>query len=102
MPCRVGFSAPARTGARKAKSNFLQALRLRASQDSADLVESYQQTLDGYLQNRSKTGGRKGKMSPEARLAVSDTIKRLDFLDTRRDALSKRTNAPAPQLTISR
>ena len=41
-------------------------------------------------------------MSPEARLVVSDTIKRLDFLDTRRDALSRRTNAPPPQLTISR
>ena len=75
------------------KLNLLQALRLRASQDSADLVESYRQALDAYVQNRSKTGGRKGKMSPEARLVVSDTIKRLDFLDTRRGALSSTISA---------
>ena len=83
------------SGACKATS----ALRLRASQDAIGLVDDYSQTLGLYLQRRSKVRGseRKAEKSPATRLLVADAIRRLNELDTQREALRK---GIAPQLTI--
>ena len=85
------------------KLDLLEALRLRASHDSARLVDDYRQTLGLYLQRRGKLRGssRKTDASPAARLIVSDTVRRLNELDAQRQALRKQSNAPPAQLTVS-
>jgi len=86
------------------KLNLLSALRQRASQNSIGLVEQYRQALESYVERRSAVRGsaRKRETSPAARLIVSESIKRFDELDARREALRNQTNAPAAQFTISR
>jgi len=85
------------------KLELLQALRLRASQDSVALVDDYRQTIDAYLQRRIKAGGssRKAETSPATRLIISDTLRRLKELDMQREALRRPANAVTPQLTIA-
>src|SRR5262249_9628504 len=72
------------------KLNLLAVLRQRASQEAVRLVEDYRQTLEAYLQQRSRNGSsaRKTESLPPARLVVNEAIKRLDLLDAQREALS--------------
>ena len=84
------------------KLNFLAALRLRASSEAIGLVEDYRQTLEAYVQKRSKAGGAaRKKISPAEKLLVSEAVKRLDYLDNLREALRNQINPPAPQLTTA-
>jgi hypothetical protein len=80
------------------KLDLLQVLRLRASQECLGLIDDYTQTLRSYLQRRGRVRGseRKAEKSPATHLIVADTIKRLNELDSQREALRK---PAAPQLT---
>jgi hypothetical protein len=77
------------------KVNHLQALRLRAAQELTDLIESYRQALDFYLQrHRSPAQAPSApKKTPfDHAMTLNETVKKLDELDARREFLRQQTN----------
>ena len=85
------------------KLNLLQALRWRASRETAGLVDGYRQVLEFYLQQHKGLGSSPSRKGPPPNLNVLLKIatKRLDDLDAQRAALRGQTNAPDAQLTSS-
>ena len=76
----------------------LQALRLRMSPEAAGLLDEYRQTLESYLQKRNKprsASASKNQMAPNVRLAVNETVHRLDELDAQREILRRKLPATA-------
>ncbi len=76
----------------------LQALRLRLSPEAAGLLDEYRQTLESYLQKRNKARGAsasKNQVVPNVRLAVNETVRRLDELDAQREILRRKLPATA-------
>jgi hypothetical protein len=83
-----------RTQTLKNKTEELDFLRLRVSREVAVIVEEYRQTLLKYLQNDFRTPPvfSHGERIGQGRVG-KETLKRLDELDTRREAL-RRTLEP--------
>jgi hypothetical protein len=79
------------------KLRELELAQSRAAQELAGLVDAYRRVLGAYLQGRDKLGfvGSVGKPSPAFRHLVGETLKQLNALDARRQALRPEPN-PAP------
>jgi hypothetical protein len=78
------------------KVNHLQALRLRAAQELTVLIEGYGEALNFYLQKHRSSvqapSATKKSLSDHA-VALSETVKKLDELDARREFLRQQTGA---------
>jgi hypothetical protein len=100
------WDSPRQTQALRSKLTELTLLRLRAAPDVAALAEEYRQTIENSLQSpvQEPTVSKSGKKSAISRIAL-ETIKRLDALDLRRDALRRGSipvaAAQTPQLERS-
>jgi hypothetical protein len=100
------WDSPRQTQALRSKLTELTLLRLRAAPDVAALAEEYRQTIENFLQSpvQEPTVSKSGKKSAISRIAL-ETIKRLDALDLRRDALRRGSipvaAAQTPQLERS-
>ena len=80
------------------KMNHLQALRWRAAEEFAGLVESYRQALESYVQKRSRAGAvpsSNHQPAPSLRLIVNETIKRFNELDAQREWHRRQMTAQA-------
>lgn len=78
------------------KISQLQALRLRVVPELASLVDEYRFTLEDYVRQRSQIGVRsesKHQPPPNARMIVKQAIRRLDEMDSQREALRRSASA---------
>ena len=95
------WDSPRQIQALRSKLTELTLLRLRAAPDVAVLAEAYRQAIETFLQSpiQAPIVSKAGKTSAVSQIAL-DTIKRLEALDLRRDAL-RRSSAPVAAGQIS-
>jgi hypothetical protein len=85
------------SGILREKIQQLLLLRLKVSQDLVPLVDDYRRTLESYLRNKEKMSVTPMGRRPAVRGAdgyTRDTVERLDWLDTRREALRAQPKPP--------
>lgn len=84
------------------KLTQLEALRRRAAAELVDLIMGYEQALDTYVHRRApRSHSARGDSGVNPRLLTRDTLKRLDALDQRLEALRSRAAAALPPATTS-
>jgi hypothetical protein len=88
------WDAARQTQALRGKLTELTLMRLRAAPEVAILVEEYRLAIETFLQSpiQAPTVSKSGKTSALSKVAL-ETIKRLDALDVRREAL-RRSSVP--------
>ncbi|MCI0748197.1 MAG: hypothetical protein L0Y58_22560 [Verrucomicrobia subdivision 3 bacterium] len=70
------------------KLQHLEALRLRSPQPVVELVNEYHKILSDYLAARGRTSAGKAQAPASTKLLLTETIRKLDECDLRKDAMS--------------
>lgn len=84
------------------KLTQLEALRRRAAAQLVELIMEYEQALDAYVHRRSpRSRNPRADSGVNSRLLTRDTLKRLDAIDQRLEALRGRDAAALPSATTS-
>ena len=90
------------TPALQARVRDLEAIRLRAAPELADLIADYHNVLSSYLRLREKVGfilaSTTRDPNAKLRMLALDAIRQLDALDARRAALKPPDNSTSPAL----
>jgi len=97
-----GYNYSEQTRVLTYKVQELNMARLRISQELVPLVQEYKQVLENYLREQKPVPSfflLRLRSQASANRLIEETVKQLDALDARRDALRR---APAPALEPTR